>query len=363
MSEAPSVVGREARGVWSRRERLAGAWACAMACMLRFRHTYAGAPFACVVAVVFVFVQVFEMVSSLVKVDPSQGHRPLAGFSVTIADCGAMPASYRSPVHGAALRNELAATSSDAAAVAAASALTLTLSSASSSSSSSTAVSSTLATTSASAAPSSSAGTVATASSFGEGFGRVAAGGWQCTSCLVNNAASATECPCCGAARAGASAAAAATPSTVKPVVLSATPALPMPFFGASTTPAATFNFSGFGSTPASSTPRAFVFGTGSMTAASSAASSVSSSSLAVSTVLTSSSVVAGLGSALSPSQSRRFVHLLVQVRVPGGSEDFSERVVVELFDDVVPKTAENFRCLCTGERVRAAVVGAVKML
>jgi hypothetical protein len=59
--------------------------------------------------IVFVFVQVFERVSSLVKVDPSQGHRPLAGFSVTIADCGAMPASYRSPVHGAALRSELAA--------------------------------------------------------------------------------------------------------------------------------------------------------------------------------------------------------------------------------------------------------------
>jgi cyclophilin family peptidyl-prolyl cis-trans isomerase len=56
-------------------------------------------------------------------------------------------------------------------------------------------------------------------------------------------------------------------------------------------------------------------------------------------------------------------VYLLVQVRVPGGSEDFSERVVVELFDDVVPKTAENFRCLCTGERVRAAVAGVVEML
>ena len=26
-------------------------------------------------------------------------------------------------------------------------------------------------------------------------------------------------------------------------------------------------------------------------------------------------------------------------------------RLVVELFADVVPKTAENFRCLCTGER------------
>ena len=34
-----------------------------------------------------------------------------------------------------------------------------------------------------------------------------------------------------------------------------------------------------------------------------------------------------------------------------GVSGQSAGRVVVELFKDVVPKTAENFRCLCTGER------------
>lgn len=44
-------------------------------------------------------------------------------------------------------------------------------------------------------------------------------------------------------------------------------------------------------------------------------------------------------------------VFLDVEVRTDSGRIDTSGRLEIELFADVVPKTAENFRCLCTGEK------------
>ncbi len=46
------------------------------------------------------------------------------------------------------------------------------------------------------------------------------------------------------------------------------------------------------------------------------------------------------------PSTERSRVFFDVKI----GSQD-AGRVVFELYNDVVPKTAENFRCLCTGEK------------
>jgi len=47
------------------------------------------------------------------------------------------------------------------------------------------------------------------------------------------------------------------------------------------------------------------------------------------------------------PSKSRPLVFLDVEY----GAERSRGRIVIELFADVVPRTAENFRCLCTGEK------------
>uniref|UniRef100_A0A0R3RHP6 Peptidyl-prolyl cis-trans isomerase n=1 Tax=Elaeophora elaphi TaxID=1147741 RepID=A0A0R3RHP6_9BILA len=40
--------------------------------------------------------------------------------------------------------------------------------------------------------------------------------------------------------------------------------------------------------------------------------------------------------------------HVFFNITIGGKA---SGRIVMELFDDIVPKTAENFRCLCTGEK------------
>lgn len=42
----------------------------------------------------------------------------------------------------------------------------------------------------------------------------------------------------------------------------------------------------------------------------------------------------------------RVYVYLDVKL-----GEEKAGRVVIELFNDIVPKTAENFRALCTGEK------------
>lgn len=44
-------------------------------------------------------------------------------------------------------------------------------------------------------------------------------------------------------------------------------------------------------------------------------------------------------------------VFLDIEVRGRSGRKEAAGRVEIELFADVVPRTAENFRCLCTGEK------------
>lgn len=49
--------------------------------------------------------------------------------------------------------------------------------------------------------------------------------------------------------------------------------------------------------------------------------------------------------------QPNPMVFLDIEVRGSGGRKEAAGRVEIELFADVVPRTAENFRCLCTGEK------------
>lgn len=49
--------------------------------------------------------------------------------------------------------------------------------------------------------------------------------------------------------------------------------------------------------------------------------------------------------------QPNPMVFLDIEVRGGSGRREASGRVEIELFADVVPRTAENFRCLCTGEK------------
>ena len=53
-------------------------------------------------------------------------------------------------------------------------------------------------------------------------------------------------------------------------------------------------------------------------------------------------------GSEPAAKKSRRTPRVFMDIKI--GSEA-AGRIVIELFSDVVPRTAENFRCLCTGEK------------
>ena len=53
----------------------------------------------------------------------------------------------------------------------------------------------------------------------------------------------------------------------------------------------------------------------------------------------------------LVPEKVEAPVRPVVYFDVEVDGEGSLGRIVIELFSDIVPKTVENFRCLCTGEK------------
>ena len=60
----------------------------------------------------------------------------------------------------------------------------------------------------------------------------------------------------------------------------------------------------------------------------------------------------AGVSVAASSPSGRVFVFMTVRVSTPVDLVGVAHRVVFELFGDVVPITAQNFKSLCTGDKV-----------